>query len=151
MLELSPKTRLSWDFTVLRDGRPVAHLDLSGWHAREHLTVEGKPYRAYRDGMSRHHVLESDGVIFAHADKHEDARRRYTVEHAGTRYVLRGPRAMGRTFFLMDGSRKVGTVSRNGLFTHHARVDVPETLPLPVAVFLIWLVVIEWQGEKGPS
>ena len=77
MLELSPKTRLSWDFTVLRDGRPVAHLDMSGWHAREHLTVEGKPYRAYRDGMSRHHVLESDGVIFAHADKHEDARRRF--------------------------------------------------------------------------
>ena len=34
-----------------------------------------------------------------------------------------------------------------GLFTRRARINLPEELPLPVRVFMIWLTVILWKRD----
>jgi hypothetical protein len=41
MLELVPHNVLSWDFSVLRDGFPVAEIDVSWFREKGMLTVDG--------------------------------------------------------------------------------------------------------------
>ena len=49
MLQIEPMRWFSWDFTVERDGRPIAELDISGWRERGELIVDGVTYAITRD------------------------------------------------------------------------------------------------------
>ena len=45
------------------------------------------------------------------------------------------------------GDKVVGALSPRGLFTRRAAIDLPETMPLSVRVFIIWLAVIIWKRD----
>ena len=70
-----------------------------------------------------------------------------SIEHAHARYELKSRSAFSRTFVLRAGSTVVGSLSAGGLFRRRMNVDLPETLPLPVRVFLMWLTMILWKRE----
>lgn len=58
-LELLPRSWLSWNFAILKDGRPVAEIDVSHWRKKGVLEVEGSQYDVYREGfMSGAFILE---------------------------------------------------------------------------------------------
>ena len=52
---------------------------------------------------------------------------------------------------LLEGSEEVGKISPDGIFTRRATVNLPETLPLPVRVFLVWLTLILWKRDSDSS
>jgi hypothetical protein len=52
-----------------------------------------------------------------------------------------------RTFELHAGSTVVGSLSARGVFSRRMNVDLPETLPLAVRVFVVWLTVVLWKRE----
>jgi hypothetical protein len=62
MLQAIPKRWLSWDFTVLQGSTRLADIDMSLWREKGALTVQGKTYQVYREGLvSGAFVLESPG------------------------------------------------------------------------------------------
>jgi hypothetical protein len=152
MLTALPKNWLSWDFTVTERSQAVAAIDTSWWREKGVLTVQGVDYRVYREGvMGGDFILESAGSIMARAAKPSAFYRSFNIDHADRQYTLRAKSAFRRAFLLLEGDREIGSLSPEGIFTRRATVDLPETLPLPVKVFIIWLSVILWKRDAAAA
>ena len=148
MLKAIPTSWFSWDFTVIDGTQPLATIDLSWWREKGELTVQGTAYQVYREGMlSGAFILEQGGSVMARAAKPSAFRRSFIIEHAGKQYTLRAKSALGREFLLLEGEREVGSISPEGIFTRCASVALPESLPPPVQIFIIWLTIILWKRE----
>ena len=152
VLELVPQSVLSWDFTVLRDGSPVAEIDVSWFREKGVLTVDGVQYPVYREHvMSGAFILEFNGTQLARAEKPSALFRSFLVEHAGKAYTLKAESALFRRFILLDDDREVGSITPAGPITRRAAVDLPDDLPLSVRVFMIWLTVLLWKRAARSS
>ena len=152
MLTAIPKRWFSWDFTVMDGAQAVGEIDVSCWREKGMVTVEGIDYRVYREGlMSGDFILASNDSVLARASKPSAFRRAFTIQYAGREYTLLAKSALRRAFALLDGNREVGSLSPRSIFTRRAAVDLPENLPLPLKVFIIWLTVILWKRESDSS
>lgn len=150
MLNAIPKAWFSWDFTVLEESQPVADIDVSWWREKGLLTIQGTDYKVYREGVMRGaFILESAGVVLAQARKPSVFSRSFVLDHAGKQYTLRS--AFWRKYLLWQGDRQIGSISPESIFTRRARADLPEDLPLPVRVFILWLVVILWKRDSDSA
>jgi hypothetical protein len=148
MLQAIPKRWFSWDFTVLQGSTRLADIDMSLWREKGALTVQGKTYQVYREGLvSGAFVLESPESVVARATKPSAFRRAFLIEHAGKQYTLRAKSAFRRGFVLLADDREIGSLSPQELCTRRAAIVLPEDLSLPVKVFIIWLAVILWKRE----
>src|SRR5262245_28693936 len=149
MLKLTPKRWFSWDLIVMDGESPIAEINFSWWSEKGVLTILGYTYDVYREGlMSGEFILESSGSILARAKKPSALYRSFDIEYGEKFYTLRAESALSRKFVLMSEDREVGWLGRDGLFTRRATVELPESLPLPVKVFIIWLVVITESGVR---
>jgi hypothetical protein len=101
--------------------------------------------------MSGKFILEADGAIVASAQKPSSLRRRLLIEHDGRQYELKPQGLFTRTYELHDGPAVIGSLSARHVFTRAMDVDLPETLPLPVRVFVVWLTVILWKRDAQAS
>ena len=152
MLKVISKSWFSWDYIVTDGASPIAEIDVSWWREEGVLTVHGSTYDVYREGLiSGAFLLESDGSILARAEKPSAFRRSFELECGKKIYMLRAASAFRRKFVLIDGDREVGEISPDGVFTRRATADLPEDIPLPVKVFIIWLVVILWKRESDSA
>jgi len=148
MLKAIPKGWFSWDFTVTDGTQSLATIDVSWWREKGELKVQGAAYQVYREGlMSGAFILEKNGSTMARAEKPSVFRRSFIIEYAGKHYTLRAKSALGREFLLLENEREIGAISPEGIFTRRASVALPESLPLPVRVFIIWLTVVLWKRE----
>ncbi len=152
MLKAIPKRWFSWDFTIMEDSKPVSDIDVSWWREKGLLTVYGIDYMVYREGlMSGDFILELDSMVLSRAKKPSAFHRSFLIEHAGKQYTLRAKSAFQRAFLLLDGTREIGLLSPEGIFTRRATVEFPEELSLPTKVFIIWLAVILWKRDSDSA
>jgi hypothetical protein len=152
MLEAVSKAWFSWNYTITEDSRPVAEVDLSWWREEGFLTVEGMRYHIYREKMlSGAFILEAAGMKLARAEKPSAFQRAFIIEYAGKQYTLRAKSAFSRAFVFLDDSGEIGWIAPRGFFTRVAEVNLPEYLPLPVKVFIIWLVILLWKRESDSA
>jgi hypothetical protein len=152
MLTATPKHWFSWDYAISRNDDHLADINISWWREKGTLVVAGQRYGVYRQRpMSGSFVLEANGANLASAEKPSSFRRRLLIEYMGREYELK-PRGMfTRTFELHAGSTVVGSLSATGVFSRRMKVDLPETLPLPVRIFVVWLTVILWKRDAEAS
>jgi hypothetical protein len=148
-LALVPRSWFSWDFQVIQDGSPIAAIDIASWREKGVLAVGGASYKVYREGlMSGQFILEFNGTQLASAEKPRALHRSFTVQHEGRVYTLKAASALKRTFLMLEGDRQIGSITPAGMFTRKATVDLPDELPLPIRVFLLWLTVILWKRDS---
>jgi hypothetical protein len=136
----------SWDFDVTDDTRRVAHLDLSVWREEGVLTIDGVAHRVYREGVgSGDFLLERDGIVLARATKPSAFRSAFEVRHDGRTYELAKESVWRRRFVIRSGSAEIGSLAPRRMFGREAVATLPESWPLPLKAFVIWLVVILWK------
>lgn len=147
MLTTIPKSWFSWDLTVLEDSQPVAELHVSNWRERGKLTLQGKDYKVYREGvMAGAFLLESGETILARAIKPSPFRRSFDLEYAGKQYTLRSAR--WSKFVLLNGDESLGSISKQIFSNKRVMADLPESLPLLIKLFMIWLAVLLWKRSS---
>ena len=116
------------------------------------LTVSGVPYRAYREAWMRGpFLLETAGTVLARAEKPSALQRRLLVEFEGRRFTLQPRSLVSRDFILLDDGAEAGRIVPEGLLTRRAQAHLPEAMPLPVKVFLMWLVILLWKRAADSS
>ena len=150
MLQIEPLRWFSWDFTVGRDGQPIAELDISWWRERGELLVDGVTYTVVREGLvsSDFRMTAPDGRVVATASKPSILRRRFDVVSGGRTVTLQARSAWGRTMDVLLDGRSAGAITPAGVWTRRASADLPETLPRPVQVFVLWLAVLLWKRDE---
>lgn len=151
MLNAIPRNWFSWDFRILDGDRDVAEMDLSFWREKGVLSVEGVPYRVYREGPAHGAFILEDpgGQVVARAEKPNALRRSFLVDYDGRRLRLDAWTPFGRSFVLRDDQGVIGTVKPDNFITRRATANFPEAFPLPVRIFLLWLVIIMWRRDDG--
>jgi hypothetical protein len=150
MLQVVPTHWFSSDFTVQQAAKRVVDADVSSWRESSVLTIEGVRYEAYREGwMSGLFVLEQNGRIVARAEKPSAFCRKYLLRYADQEYRLDAASAFGRKFVLLQGSRQIGSIARASWCTREAMADLPDTLPLHLRAFIIWLTMMQWRRDQS--
>jgi len=148
MLELEPTRWYSWAFTVADGGEPLGTLDISAWRERGDVTLAGQTFTIARKGfVSSDFRLESGGTVVATATKPSVFRREFAVTFSGRTLRLRPRTAWGRALVLQEGEREVGDVRPRGMWTRRATATLPDTLPQPVRLFVLWLAVLLWKRD----
>ncbi len=146
MLQAIPKALFSRGFTVVDGAQTVADLERSWWTERGVLTVQGAPFKVYREGMIfGPFLLETEEAVVARAAlKTRLFGNAFAIEHAGMQYSLR---TKGKGCTLLNGlGEKIGALySDSGRGT---KIDLPDELPLVVRVFVFWLALNLWKLES---
>ena len=142
-----PKHSFSWHFTLMDGPRTLAQLDTSWWREKGTLTIEGVEHRAYRESLMGHFVLESGGATVARATKPSVFQRKFVIMHNGVQYTLRSQSPFRRSFAVLQGDTKIGSIAPEGVFTRKADVDLPKDLPLRLKAFILWLTVLLWKRD----
>ena len=152
MLQARPKGFFSWDFVVSEGNEEIAEVSFAWFRERGELDVKGEPCAIYREGLMGDFCLEWNGEVVARATKTSMWTRRFVVRFEGREFVLEAKSILSRAFVLRDAGedgrdagRELGRISPAGIFTRKATIDLPEGVPLPVQVFMCWLVVIMWR------
>jgi hypothetical protein len=152
MLRAIPKGWFSPDYSIFENDQPVADIDLSFISESSEIQVKGATHQAYREHlMSGAFVLEAAGSIFARAEKPSALYRSFVVEASGRTFTLEAESSMLRKFVLLDAGKEVGSVYPDHAFTSKAVIDLPDDIPLPVRVFMFWLVAILWKRASDAA
>jgi hypothetical protein len=152
MLQATPRNWFSWNFVVSDGEREVADIRLAMLREAGELVVEQNTYRVNREGiMSGAFVLQSAGRDLARAEKPSAFQRSFQIVVDGETYTLGAKSAFRRKFVLKDGERPVGSVYPVNAFTRKCIVDLPADIPLPVRVFMVWLVIILWKRDNDSA
>ena len=64
---------------------------------------------------------------------------------------LSAAHVLSRRYVLERDGRKAGEVAPDGLVTRKLRASFPDDLPLPVRIFLLFLVIILWRRQVQSS
>lgn len=135
---------------VIRDGEAdVAEVQFDHLNRQAELVVGDLTYRAYRKGFwSPIYVLELDGAVLAQTEKLKFLSLRWIVTCAGGKqYALHQP-LLKNAYELLDGDQAVGRIYREGFWDTQIMIDMPVEVPLPVQVFVFWLVKTFWEQSR---
>lgn len=151
MLELVPQGWFSWNFTVLQNGGPIAEIRMSSGREKAELAIADATYTTARERlMSGLFILEFNGAQVATAEKPSAFLCSFNVVHEGKTYILKAASSFGRKFVLIDREfeRELGSIRPAGIFTRKATAELPDELPLPVRIFVLWLTLILWKRQS---
>lgn len=152
MLEAVPKSIFSKSFRLQDQNRLLGEIDTSIWSEKAQLELEDGTYHLYRERMfSGDFILEHNGNVVARAAKPSALKARFDVELLNRHIVLRKVSIWNRRFAAFDGENQIGGIYPPGLFTRRANIDLPADWPLPIRIFLFWLVFLIWKRERQAS
>nr|BBH92331.1 hypothetical protein KTA_05300 [Thermogemmatispora argillosa] len=156
MLEALPGARWSNSYRLFRDGTLLAEIGPALSCRVDGLTVVGRSQavRRGRYGLIQTYLLEVNGSLMAQAQPSGSGfGRQWSISYGGDEhgYRLRPRRPLAQTFVLERNGTIVGTIRpqmRRLWWLRKAVLDVPD-LPLPLILFVFWLVIIHTQGRDA--
>ena len=152
MLEAIPTNIFSSNFRLQQNDNLLGEVSASIWRDKARLEIGEGTYELYREGQfSGDFVLEHNGNVVARARKPSAFRNQFEVELPNQLLVLRKLSLLKRRFGLFDGERQLGSIYPLGIFTRRSNIDLPSDWPLPIRVFLFWLVFVIWKRQNAAA
>lgn len=165
MLDAKPTGLFSWDYRVYEGSREVAFLDVGLLLEGADLDIGGIPFRLDREGMAGDFTLAFEGVVIARATKRSIFTGTFDVvldaplaDTGATRLVVRRTSLVSDRFEVLPKQQgtdepgpPLGVIRKRNMLTRRASVDLPDTFPLGVQVFLLWLAVLMWRRGNRSS
>lgn len=147
MLTATPKRWLSCDYDVHdATGAHVGDVRLSLWAAGGAVDVGENAFRVWREGLVFGPILLSGRAgEAARATRLNSFSRAFAVEHGGRAFVLRSPSMWFREMHLYEGNEVIGSAVPEGVLSRRAQFDLPESLPLELRLFVVWLALYQWK------
>ena len=152
MLEAIPTSIFCSTFRLQQNDNLLGEVSASIWRDKARLEIGEGTYELYREGQfSGDFVLEHNGNVVARARKPSAFRNQFEVELPNQLLVLRKLSLLNRRFGLFDGERQLGSIYPLGIFTRRSNIDLPSDWPLPIRVFLFWLVFVIWKRQNAAA
>ncbi|MEM8601173.1 MAG: hypothetical protein AAGF99_14730 [Bacteroidota bacterium] len=165
MLDARPTGLFSWDYRVYAGGREVAFLDVGLLLEGADLDIGGIPFRLDREGLAGDFTLAFEGIVIARATKRSlftgtfDVVLDAPLAETGTTHLLVKRKSLVSDHFEVfvqggvpdEPGARLGMIRKRNMLTRRALVDLPNTFPLGVQVFLLWLAVLMWRRGNRSS
>lgn len=125
------------------DGSTVAELAKAFWSERATVTIEGRPWDFGKEpGGIRTAVSHSDPNVSFSASRVGFWRGVWELRCGGTTYSLKPVGFSQSTYEISRDGSAIGTSGRGSFWSNKPYVEVPEEVPVPHAVFLLWIAFI---------
>ena len=158
MLEMIPKSIFSNHFSFRAPDQALVELNASQWREVAKFQMRNGEYRLYREGewtkqfkLRGDFVLEHNGEVIARARKQSVFRSTFTIDLQGRSVVLKKRSWWGRTFIVLENDRQIGSIRRASIWSRRTLVNLPSSWPVPVQVYLFWLVLLMWNREDAAA
>jgi hypothetical protein len=159
MLKTIPAHWFTWNCGVFENHVPIANMGFSVWGEAGELQVQNahdqnghhqnSHYKVYRESaISSNFFLADHETCIAMAEKPNPLFRQFFIKHADSRYELQAISPLGRKFILQEYGQIVGSIYPAHALTQRAIADLPTTIPLPVRLFMVWLVLTLWKRQQ---
>ncbi|MFI5841839.1 hypothetical protein ACIA8K_19220 [Catenuloplanes sp. NPDC051500] len=136
-------------YRIDADGRELTTWDVSFWRSGGDFVLDGHPYRVRTSGWRNLFTMTDDQErILATATR--VGRKRWTVEAGGHTYHFRRQSFWSGNQELHDDAGPRGIVRRSGFWQTTITADLP-TLPPPVQVFVIGVVITMWNQQAAAA
>jgi len=146
VLLATPHGVFSWDFTVSRDGVAIAEIDMAWFRERADIKIGGQTFSLHRQSAIKgSFALQSGDNILAQAQKISAFSRAFRIDTAGRKLTLKATSAWRRQFEVSENETLIGRIGPTGWAGRTSVIDLGNNLPVPVQVFLFWLVVVLWR------
>jgi hypothetical protein len=136
-------------YTITADGRELAVWDTSFWRSGGDFVLDGRAYRVRASGWGTTFTMTDDQDRTV-ATASRVGRKRWTVEAGGHTYHFRRVSVWSNSQELHDDAGRRGVVERSGFWQTTITADLP-TLPPPVQVFVIGVVITMWNQQAAAA
>lgn len=145
MLELRKKNLFSNEYVAEENGIVVAELSRSRWREQGEITVQGRSLKLKKQGVLRDTFAVFDGdTAIVEVAQPSVWRSRLVFQFAGRGFEICDKAWYSSTLLVKSGGSVVGSIRSRSLFAAGALVDLPDSIPLGLRVFIGWLAMIRW-------
>lgn len=151
MLRIQAVHCCSPDVSIFDTGMlPVTRLRLN-WTRRSGRAIIGDvPHTIKKTGvLDEVYTMRAYDLEVARATRPNPLVRRYAIHAGEYQLTLRPAGAMRNTFHLYEAESHIGTIRPKGWTYQKAIADLPETLPMPVRIFVCYLVALMLKQAAG--
>jgi hypothetical protein len=144
MLRAERRGFFSTGYSIVReDGAAVGSIDWAWFKEAANVVVEGRSYRFYRQGnFQSTFTLEHADKTLAKARSAGLCSRAFQINSNGDSWQLKADSCWGFAFGVYREDVQIGGICPAGWTSRTFSVDLPPEVPLPVQVFLLWLVLV---------
>jgi hypothetical protein len=128
----------------------LIELRFSVWREAATFTADGQLYTLRRErGARAPFVLTTAAGRVASARKPSALRNRFEVDHRGGDLLIERAGTWRSSYRVSDMSGPIGEVGRRAWYSRVVEADLPDDLPLPVRVFVLWLVLVLFRCDES--
>lgn len=127
-------------------------MELTKWREKAEIVIPDMTVHAYRKGFLRpEFVLERDGKVVATAVKSSIWKSRLDLALGQQTCEVKPKSFFGTTYLLQNGVEQIGSIERERWFTYRSRIDLPSGWPLPLQIFVFWVVYVMWKRAEAAA
>jgi len=143
VLELTRKSSFSNDFIARENGIVVAELDRATWSQTATVEIQGKTYGFKKTGVLHNVYTLMDGSLEVMEVEQPSAWQSKLVFHLSQKeYVLDTKSWFSSALKIEQDGDVIGDIHSAGMLGDTIVVDLPDTLPLSVRVFVGWIAIL---------
>ena len=143
MLEIIIKSTFSNDFIAKENGVVVAKLDLANWSQTASVEIEGATYDFKKTGLLNDiYTLYYGGLKLLEVEQPSAWNSKLIFHLDQKEYVLDTKNWFSSAIKVEQDGNVSGDIHSTGLLTSTIVVDLPDTLPLSIRVFVGWIAIL---------
>jgi hypothetical protein len=152
VLELKSRHALSNQYVATKSGTEIAWLRRSTWRGHAEIQIRGRTLNARARGvMKRRYVLSEGGKPFLELTQPSGWRNRVVFRLDGRDYeILNRPWYRSNQLLRWEGS-DLGSIRLRGLLATRVEIDLPDSLPEEIQVFLGWFALMRRDEAAAAS
>jgi hypothetical protein len=135
------------EYEVSMDGGPVTSLSCGRRESCE-FSLEGKGYRIERADRKRFRLVGSGGQV---AVAERQTGRQWTIQAATGNLTIAKPSVWRSGWEIQQGGSARGEIRHDGAFTRTYSASVPADVPLPIAVFAFYVVLVIFERQANAA
>lgn len=154
LLRAHPTRFFSWNYRIWDEADLASRLELElgVFRGGGRLLVDGVEFIVRKEGiLGSHFILEAETGVMAEAVKPSALRRSFQVRAGDRLFTLQAAGLFSRRYVLLHGHQEIGSISPSGFFGRTTIVDLPESVPIPIRLFLLFLVLLLWKRAAAAA
>lgn len=145
-----PRGLLTSGFDLVADDKLLATMEGSLWREGGTVRVGNDMWELRRQGWSAFRLVHG-GVDEAVARRRSWFKSSFEIDHEGRTYQLAPRSIWRRAYTVLYGGVEVGSIEPASVWTNAAAVQLPDTMPLQLQVFIVGVVAIQWRRAQASA
>jgi hypothetical protein len=130
----------------MAQGRQMGLLTFNWLTEQGSLGYDGREYTIRKHGpMSGRWTLEEDGGVQCDAQKPSALFREFVIQTGSAEFTSMAQSPFGRSYDLLSGGARVGTIEPAHPFTRRAVIDCDASISERDQLFAFWLAALTWK------